>query len=809
VVSSDFQPRLLGDGDVLQELPARLLKKLVDGLADQLFDAPNDLVVDTKSMSAVDVQTGGFIADGLIFGANSRVYHLAYFIQPEVARALLAWLVGPPSTVEVPQGSVVRGALPRSAQTNIVVVSMSDPVSELRDRLRDYPTWVVVRGTGRSRSGRGAVLDRKFGSPAIVSLDWLDDLYSLDTETISARIRGVPGNRAIADALEPGDRHPAPTVDIGEPLPEPAMVPLDDQPTDTVVIERGAPVAVVPRAAPPMSLDVIVDRRPRSPRRTRGVLIDDAGGPDGVREAHAADEPDEVAQPTVTAHVTARMPDRVQHLKPVSVVCTLSRDALEVVGGQQGITDGVDPTRDVIVQIIPIRNAEVIGDDHVSLVMPPPGKVETLIFSIVPSTIGTCEVWVVARQDVRPLVTLSLTANCEKQVAGPLRQPAVEASVPVASDQDQGPSLVLNIYEIVNDEHVSYLYDMLCPELGIATGGPSADLGDRKDYIDSIYRDIENVRINDKDDADRFLKNLQDLGSALFAKLFPVEMQQVLWKHRDKLNGLVVRSNEPFIPWELVHLKDPSVRRRPEEQLFLGQFGLVRWLNMPDTGLAPWPPKSLRRRSGRVRALCATYKNKHTPTLPEIKQEQEFLVDALKATPVDPSYDAVRDLLNEGDFDIFHFAGHGIARDGYTQAVIQIADEEPKSGDFTPIDFSAVSVEQNAELDKEGQGGPLVFLNACQGGRAGVQLGSLGGFAQAFLCGGAGAFVSTLWSVGDNIARTFGEEFYKRLIAGETVSTAVRRAREAGARTPDGQRPDVSWLAYVVYANPDATLEKP
>jgi CHAT domain-containing protein len=141
--------------------------------------------------------------------------------------------------------------------------------------------------------------------------------------------------------------------------------------------------------------------------------------------------------------------------------------------------------------------------------------------------------------------------------------------------------------------------------------------------------------------------------------------------------------------------------------------------------------------------------------------------------------------------------------------VIQIADEEPKPGDFTPIDFSAVSVEQNAELDKEGQGGPLVFLNACQGGRAGVQLGSLGGFAQAFLCGGAGAFVSTLWSVGDNIARTFGEEFYKRLIAGETVSTAVRRAREAGARTPDGQRPDVSWLAYVVYANPNATLEKP
>ena len=104
-----------------------------------------------------------------------------------------------------------------------------------------------------------------------------------------------------------------------------------------------------------------------------------------------------------------------------------------------------------------------------------------------------------------------------------------------------------------------------------------------------------------------------------------------------------------------------------------------------------------------------------------------------------------------------------------------------------------------------------MFLNACQGGPArAFQLGSLGGFANAFLCGGAGAFVSTLWSVGDNLARTFGEELHKKLIAGETVSSAVRHARAVGAQPREGQKPDVSWLAYgSVYANPHARMEQP
>jgi hypothetical protein len=93
VVSSDFEPALFDDRHEPPELPRALVAKLADGLVDNLMGASNDLVVDTASMSSVDLPSGGgFIKDSLAFGTNGVVYHLNYFIQPQVCRALVDWL---------------------------------------------------------------------------------------------------------------------------------------------------------------------------------------------------------------------------------------------------------------------------------------------------------------------------------------------------------------------------------------------------------------------------------------------------------------------------------------------------------------------------------------------------------------------------------------------------------------------------------------------------------------------------------------------------------------------------------------------
>jgi len=95
----------------------------------------------------------------------------------------------------------------------------------------------------------------------------------------------------------------------------------------------------------------------------------------------------------------------------------------------------------------------------------------------------------------------------------------------------------------------------------------------------------------------------------------------------------------------------------------------------------------------------------------------------------------------------------------------------------------------------------MVVLNACQVGRAGYQLTDIGGFARAFLHGGAGVFVGSQWAVGDDPASTFAQELYASLGAGADLSEAASAAR-AASRTAD----DATWLAYVVYGDPCAKV---
>ena len=103
---------------------------------------------------------------------------------------------------------------------------------------------------------------------------------------------------------------------------------------------------------------------------------------------------------------------------------------------------------------------------------------------------------------------------------------------------------------------------------------------------------------------------------------------------------------------------------------------------------------------------------------------------------------------------------------------------------------------------KDNDNRPLVVLNACQAGQSSHTLMGMSGFAQAFLKGGAGAFVGPLWSVGDRPARTFIESFYVKLLNGLSLSEATNFARSSAR-----EGGDATWLAYAVYGHPFLKLE--
>ena len=124
-----------------------------------------------------------------------------------------------------------------------------------------------------------------------------------------------------------------------------------------------------------------------------------------------------------------------------------------------------------------------------------------------------------------------------------------------------------------------------------------------------------------------------------------------------------------------------------------------------------------------------------------------------------------------------------------------------ENGNYMPAYLSATTVEQFAQLDDAEGNRPIVVINACQAGRAGYKLSGMGGFARAFLTGKAGVFVGALWSVGDEPARTFTEEFTRACWRGDRLAEASIAAREKARAAGEA-----TWLAYVIYGHPHATV---
>ena len=123
-----------------------------------------------------------------------------------------------------------------------------------------------------------------------------------------------------------------------------------------------------------------------------------------------------------------------------------------------------------------------------------------------------------------------------------------------------------------------------------------------------------------------------------------------------------------------------------------------------------------------------------------------------------------------------------------------------EGGKYIEDTLSATVVEGFADLTGNGNM-PLVVINACQVGRQGYSLTGNGGFAQAFLRAGAGAFIGTLWAIGDSPRGRHGN-----LLLGAARPCDNRPSGDPSAPAAAESAKDSTWLAYVVYGHPYAKL---
>jgi hypothetical protein len=320
--------------------------------------------------------------------------------------------------------------------------------------------------------------------------------------------------------------------------------------------------------------------------------------------------------------------------------------------------------------------------------------------------------------------------------------------------------------------------------------GPAAAV---EAFVERIY-DRVTQELKSFDDLKELQREARGLGVGLCEELFDPDVARVLWAVRDRITLIQIVSWEPYIPWELVRLRDPDSGEIDDR--YLAEYGLVRTLS--DEAPVRALPMS------RWGYLAANFP---MGSFPQVGAELEYFTatspQSLRARGIEPAAiaatkDAFYDAVAEGMFDVLHLSCHAESPHAAIDRSSLIIGDETAPGADQPrlVELDTSTVKAEAKLRPRR---PLVFLNACETGRVGAVLTAWGGWPNVFLRAGAGAFVGSAWAVRDRPAAEFATAFYNALLDGHTLAEAATAAREAAKKLGD-----VSWLAFKVYGHPRA-----
>lgn len=512
-------------------------------------------------------------------------------------------------------------------------------------------------------------------------------------------------------------------------------------------------------------------------------------------------------QPVNTAwcYANASMREEVILEKVATVEVILSREEIESVIGLSASGGGeVELDKKIIIQVQARKHCVVEGENRVEVDVPEIGEPISLYFDIIPKFEGIGEVRIIIRQGNQPIANLNLQPRFVTQLRDGIigETNATVELTPSPQNEEIKNVLFIREAQIGNAYALDFEFEFEKSGQNMRARGRSEPFRSeqiRIDYIKSLYDDIENFWADSQSDYDTFMFTLRARGAEIFKELIPESLQKVFWEHRNEINAIQVFSDEPFIPWELVYLVEPNQPISPDS-CFLAEKGLVRGYSDPN-GITQDLPTKIKFRKDKARYVIPDYPIDNYK-LNGAQKEKKILENILNAEAIKPKNIAViNSIMNANSFDILHFACHGEAQQDNIWNAGLLMEGSMDNGRYNKEVLTSSAIKGYANF-KNAASRPLIFLNACQIGRSGYNLTGIGGFADAFIKGGAGAFVGTHWSVGDQSALKFSETFYRKLLDGENIMSSLISAREASKNNRE-----VSWLAYVVYADPYAKLE--
>jgi hypothetical protein len=540
------------------------------------------------------------------------------------------------------------------------------------------------------------------------------------------------------------------------------LTPIDALPARAVVLEDGRLVGYFDR-------DQVTFGGATGARATRSV-------------EQASERQEAIDAESVQRSLVAELPETIPVNETVSLLVSLS--AVPPTGTESlPLTVAIGSIIDIVVQ--PRSGVTIEGPSEGRLTVASAAETPPIQFKLRGNAIGPAQVRVLAFHQGQPLGMMTLSALVKEGAAAattaraPSEQPLAPVSVRL-------PDLSLVIFENREGDETVLTMRLTAANpaenLNFKSFGPVRLKTDPARYFGELFTDIEALPVSTKAERETAQAMVAAKGAHLFRSVFPADLQAELWRLRDRVTSVQIQSEEPWIPWEICRLLGKDGDRVVEGPFLCEAFAITRWL----MGVG----RRLDLTLGKMAIVVPG-----DSELPFAQDERSYMLSLATGgravTEVPATFLDVTRELASGQYDSWHFSGHGAVRsEDPNRSAIYLANEAA----FTPEALSGVAT--NLGLAR-----PLVFLNACQVGRSGMSLTDIGGWARQFLNAGAAGFVGAYWSVYDRPAFDFAKALYGRLLTGMPIGQAAKEARVAIKSTGDP-----TWLAYTVFADPWAAL---
>jgi hypothetical protein len=254
-------------------------------------------------------------------------------------------------------------------------------------------------------------------------------------------------------------------------------------------------------------------------------------------------------------------------------------------------------------------------------------------------------------------------------------------------------------------------------------------------------------------------EKLRTMGTVIYKNFIPRDFAQRLEHHY-----MVLEAEDVQIPWELMF----------SDQFFALKYAISRRIRSEKA------PEMQKREKRKKKALIIA---DPTGTSPDAIRECEYLIGILqhffaitylnpeKARKVNVMYHLSQ------EYDIIHYAG------------------ELEKRQCLPVYQDVLTC---AEIERNLEGSPVVFLNGC--GSARTFSYDIEGLAEVFLKRGALSFIGSLWNVHDRRAAEIAAEFYRNCLY-YPVGEALRLSRKKYYSSED-----ITWAAFIMYGDPTLAL---